>query len=84
MKLRATLLSLALLTTTGATMAADYQANPFTLTYDGAIRENVKGQVNLHTVHYPANGIEAAANVYTPAGFDPATPPSSSPTRTAV
>ena len=38
-------------------MAANYKANPFTLTYDGAIRENVKGQVNLHTVHYPANGI---------------------------
>ena len=53
-------------------MAANYKANPFTLTYDGAIRENVKGQVNLHTVHYPANGIEAAANVYTPANFDPA------------
>ena len=53
-------------------MAANYKANPFTLTYDGAIRENVKGQVNLHTVHYPAKGIEAAANVYTPANFDPA------------
>lgn len=46
--------------------------SPVYTSYDGAIRENVKGQINLHTVHYPANGIEAAANVYTPANFDPA------------
>lgn len=52
-------------------MANDYRNNPFTLTYDGAITQNVKGQVNLQTVRYPANGIEAVANVYTPANFDP-------------
>lgn len=57
---------------TGATaMANDYRNNPFTLTYDGAITQNVKGKVNLQTVRYPANGIEAVANVYTPANFDP-------------
>lgn len=52
-------------------MANDYRNNPFTLTYDGAITQNVKGQVNLQAVKYPANGIEAVANVYTPANFDP-------------
>lgn len=52
-------------------MAADYRQNPFTLTYDGAITQNVKGKVNIQTVHYQANGVRAAANVYTPANFDP-------------
>ena len=53
-------------------MTTDYSANPFTLTYAGALRANVPGAVHLQPVHYPANGIEAAANVYTPAGFNPA------------
>ncbi|WP_242650024.1 alpha/beta hydrolase [Rodentibacter trehalosifermentans] len=52
-------------------MAADYRQNPFTLTYDGAITENVQGKVNIQTVHYKANGVDAVANVYTPANFDP-------------
>lgn len=52
-------------------MAADYTKNPFTLAYDGAITENVKGKVNIQTVHYKANGVDAVANVYTPANFDP-------------
>ncbi|MBN6066456.1 alpha/beta hydrolase [Aggregatibacter actinomycetemcomitans] len=52
-------------------MAADYKQNPFTLAYDGALTENVKGKVNIQTVHYKANGVEAVANVYTPANFDP-------------
>lgn len=52
------------------TMAADYQQNPFTLTYEGAITENVQGKVNMQTVHYKLNGIDIAANVYTPANFD--------------
>ena len=30
---------------TGAAMAADYRQNPFTLVYEGAITENVKGKV---------------------------------------
>lgn len=55
----------------GAAMAADYKLNPYTLTYDGAITENVKGKVNIHPVTYKLNGIEISANVYTPANYDP-------------
>ncbi|VDR29553.1 Transposase and inactivated derivatives [Raoultella terrigena] len=52
--------------------AADYKKNPFTLAYDGAITENVKGKVNIHPVKYDLHGIQIAANVYTPANYDPA------------
>jgi len=55
----------------GVSMAADYKQNPFTLAYDGAIAENVKGRVNLHAVTYTLNGIRISANVYTPANYDP-------------
>jgi fermentation-respiration switch protein FrsA (DUF1100 family) len=55
----------------GAAMAADYKRNPFTLTYDGAITENVKGKVNIHPVTYKLNGIDISANVYTPANYNP-------------
>ncbi len=54
-----------------AATAADYKLNPFTLTYDGAITENVKGQVNIHQLTYKLNGIDISANVYTPANYDP-------------
>lgn len=54
----------------GVSMAADYKQNPFTLTYDGAITENVKGRVNIHAVTYKLNGIDISANVYTPANYD--------------
>lgn len=54
------------------TMGADYRQNPFTLTYDGAITENIKGKVNIQTVSYKVNGIDISANVYTPAGYNPA------------
>ena len=52
-------------------MSADYKQNPFTLTYDGAITENVKGKVNIHPVTYKLNGLDISANVYTPANYDP-------------
>ncbi|MBS1130444.1 MAG: hydrolase of the alpha beta superfamily protein [Proteobacteria bacterium] len=54
----------------GASMAADYKQNPFTLAYDGAITENVKGKVNIHSVTYKLGGIDISANVYTPANYD--------------
>lgn len=44
--------------------------NPFTLVYQGAIVENIKGKVNIHPVIYRLNGIDIAANVYTPANYD--------------
>lgn len=45
--------------------------NPFSLVYEGAITENVKGKVNIHPVTYKIKDITIAANVYTPANFDP-------------
>lgn len=46
-------------------------SNPFTLVYDGAITENVKGKVNIHPVSYKIKDITIVANVYTPANYDP-------------
>lgn len=50
--------------------AQDKIKNPFGLVYGDAITENVKGKVNLHPVTYKLNGIDIAANVYTPANYD--------------
>ena len=44
--------------------------NPFGLVYRDAITENVKGKVNINPVTYKLNGIDIAANVYTPANYD--------------
>ena len=44
--------------------------NPFGLVYKDAITENVPGKVNIHPVTYKLNGIDIAANVYTPANYD--------------
>lgn len=49
---------------------ANWQDNPFEFVYDGAITENVPGRVNVRKVHYLSNGVEVAANLYTPAGYD--------------
>jgi len=43
--------------------------NPFGLVYQDAITENVPVKVNIHPVSYKLNGIDIAANVYTPANY---------------
>jgi len=57
---------------TNQTITAQSEKNPFTLVYEGAITENVDGKVDIHPVTYKLNGIDIAANVYTPADYDPA------------
>jgi fermentation-respiration switch protein FrsA (DUF1100 family) len=50
--------------------AQDKTKHPLGLVYGGAITENIKGRVNIHPVTYQLNGIDIAANVYTPANYE--------------
>jgi len=52
-------------------LAQTKPANLFGLVYGDAITENVQGKVNIQPVTYKLNGITIAANVYTPANYDP-------------
>lgn len=51
--------------------AANAAKNPFGLVYGGAISKNEAGKVNLTPISYKSRGLDIAANVYTPANFDP-------------
>jgi fermentation-respiration switch protein FrsA (DUF1100 family) len=68
----ATVLSAVVGVSSAGAQAADYQKNPFTLVYEGAISENLPGKVNIHPVRYKLNGLAIAANVYTPSHYDSA------------
>lgn len=44
--------------------------NPYTLVYDGALTENIKGKVNINPVSYKIKDITIVANVYTPPNYN--------------
>ena len=48
---------------------ARQKVNPWGLVYDGALMENVEGEVQLHPVSYEVGGLRVSANVYTPKGY---------------
>lgn len=43
--------------------------NLYGLVYEGAIKENKQGQVNIRPISYNLRGLKIAANVYTPAEY---------------
>lgn len=68
---KATLMAAMVGASGGEALAADYKKNPFTLTYEGAITKNEPSKVNIQPVRYKLGSLDIAANVYTPANYDP-------------
>lgn len=64
------LIAATLWVTSGAAAEEKISSNPFGLVYEGAVTENVKGKVNIHSVTYKLNSLDISANVYTPANYD--------------
>lgn len=71
MKIKNKILTAMLISTSIIASSQNKTDNPFGLVYKNAISENVPGKVNIQLVNYNLNGIKIAANVYTPANYDP-------------
>ena len=71
MKIKNNILTVMLVATSMLASAQTKLSNPYGLVYEDAITENVPGEVNIQPVCYNLNGITIAANIYTPANYDP-------------
>jgi fermentation-respiration switch protein FrsA (DUF1100 family) len=71
MKIKNKILTAMLISTSIIASSQNKTDNSFGLVYKNAISENVLGKVNIQLVNYNLNGIKIAANVYTPANYDP-------------